>query len=304
MDQEELEELALLREEVKRLRKSLALCTPGLEALLKRRGFNIFKKGPAGDLLVPAAGPPDDWYEHMKHYSFRLYLRDVIKQQERFTVESVTRYATADVTGDYTRYMVQAGVAEEADGAYRLKGGRIKSFGETLEWFAAQILIREFQTEAIWSVKFKKGHKPGRPGTGGDYDVVAKIGEGLLYMEVKSSPPKQIYQNEITAFLERTRELSPEIAVFFMDTELRMKDKIVPMFEAALPGFSSIAGENHPVRLYRELFRIGDRIFIINARGSVAMNIERALGHYFAHAGRPPSQPYTGTSSPGGPGRV
>ena len=301
MEQDEREELGLLREEVKRLRGELALCTPTLDALLKRRGFEIYKKGPSGDLLAPSeAFYLDDWYEQMKRYSFRLYLRDVIKQQERFTAESLTRYATADVTADYTRYLARVGVAEKADSAYRLKkdarsgaprGGRIKSFGETLEWFAAETLVREFQAQAIWGVKLKIKRRPKQalPSAGGDYDVVAKIDGGILYMEVKSSPPKQIYPNEIRAFLKRTVELAPEIAVFFMDTELRMKDKIVPMFEEALPNFAPLhpifEGAALPVRLHKELFRIGGRMFIINAKGSVAMNIERVLGHYFATAG-------------------
>ncbi|MDA8085500.1 MAG: hypothetical protein M0Z75_02260 [Nitrospiraceae bacterium] len=284
--QEEREELEMLRQDVKRLRRRLALCTPSLAALLRRKGLDIFREGPAGDLLIPEEGSVDEWYEHMKRYSFRLYLRDVIKQQERFTVGSLTRYATADVTAGYTQYLLEAGVIEEADGAYRLKGRRIRSFGETLEWFAAQILSREFQAEAIWGVKLKRRRRSGRPRTGGDYDVVAKIDGGILYMEVKSSPPKQIYPNEITAFLERTGELAPEIAVFFMDTELRMKDKIVPMFEEALPGFFPAAGAPAPVRLHRELFRIGDKMFIINAKGSVAMNIERVLCHYFSAPSR------------------
>ena len=290
MEQDELEELGLLREEVKRLRSELARCTPTLDALLKRRGFEVYRKGPSGDLLVPEEALLDDWYEHMKRYSFRLYLRDVIKQQERFTAESLTRYATADVTAGYTRYLARTGIAEKADGAFRLKknllpGGRIKSFGETLEWFAAQTLSREFQAQVIWGVKFKRGHKPAHPQTGGDYDVVAKIDGGILYMEVKSSPPKQIYQNEIRAFLERTGELAPEIAVFFMDTELRMKDKIVPMFEEALPRFRQVIGAALPERLHKELFHMGGKMFIINAKGSLAMNIERVLAHYFALSG-------------------
>ena len=91
-----------------------------------------------------------------------------------------------------------------------------------------EIFRREFAAEAAWGVKFK------RPRVGGDYDVIAKIDGSILYMEVKSSPPKQIYNSEIAAFLDRTSDLSPEISVFFMDTELRMKDKIVPMFEEEL----------------------------------------------------------------------
>jgi len=63
---------------------------------------------------------------------------------------------------------------------------------------------------------------------GGDYDVLGKFDGLILYSEVKSSPPKQICAGEVSAFLDRVSDLLPEIAVFFMDTELRMKDKIVP----------------------------------------------------------------------------
>lgn len=284
MEQAGLEELELLREEVKRLRTMLSLCTPSLEALLKRRGFEIYRKAPGGDLLLPADGKfLEGWYEAMKHYSFRLFLRDVIKHQEGFTPESVTRYATAGVTGEYIRYLSETGILEEVDGHYRLKRvpplkkkPGIKSFGTTLEWFTAQVLLHEFQAQAEWGVKLKKKSRLGR-GIGGDYDVIAKVDGMLLYMEVKSSPPKQIYLNEIKAFLERAEGLAPDISIFFMDTELRMKDKIVPMFEEALPPSGP-----RPSRLYKEIFSIGDGMFIINAKGSVAMNMERVLGNYFS----------------------
>ncbi len=288
------EELELLREEVKRLRTIVSLCTPSLEALLRRRGFEIYKKSTSDDLLVPAdPAALDGWYEAMKRYSFRLFLRDVIKrQQEPFTVEGITRYATAGVTGEYTRHLLEAGVLEEEDGHYRLmrKKGKsqgekwmVKSFGPTLEWFTAQLLLREFQAQVEWGVKLKKKAGGAGHGVGGDYDVVARLDGMLLYMEVKSSPPKQIYPNEIKAFLERAKGLSPDISVFFMDTELRMKDKIVPMFEEALP-----AAGPRPERFHKELFSIGAGMYIINAKGSVAMNMERVLAHYFI-SHRPPS---------------
>ncbi len=292
MEQAGIKELELLREEVKRLRIMLSHSTPTLEALLKRRGFLIYKKAPSDDLLMPAEEKRlEGWYEAMKRYSFRLFLRDVIKHQAGFTVEGITRYSTAGVTGGYTRYLAEAGVLEEEDGRYRLKRKKgirpgslreVKSFGTTLEWFTAQVLLHEFQAQAEWGVKLKKKSGSGQ-GVGGDYDVLARVDGMLLYMEVKSSPPKQIYPSEIRAFLERARGLAPDISVFFMDTELRMKDKIVPMFEEALPPSGP-----RPARLYKELFRIGDDMFIINAKGSVAMNLERVLGHHFG-SHRPPA---------------
>jgi len=259
----------VLREEIKRLRAVISGLTPGLNALLKLRGFRVYKKEPPEDLLIPQ-DPADinDWYEMLKKYSFRLFLRDVIKHQEGFSPKDVTRYATAEVTGDYIDYLLRVGIIEQTGETYRLRK-KIKSFGPTLEWFIAEIFRREFCTEALWGVKFK------RPKVGGDYDLIAKINGALLYMEVKSSPPRQIYQSEIAAFIERVGDLSPALSIFFMDTELRMKDKIVPMFEEALKG------KQAAVRLQKELFRIGDGMFIINAKESIMGNIEKVLAWHF-----------------------
>jgi len=272
-EQKTPEEAQRLRDEIKRLRKTLAELTPLLEVLLKRRGFRIYKKEPSEDLLLPGKEFLYDYYEMMKKYSFRLFLREVIKHQGFFKLESVTRYATAEVTKDYLEYMIKIGLVEKFSDGYRLTIGPIKSFGETLEWFVSEIFKQEFAAEAIWGIKFK------RPKVGGDYDLIAKVDGAILYMEIKSSPPKQIYQTEITSFLDRVSDLSPEIGIFFLDTELRMKDKIVPMFEEELKARSV----NPPkvIRMEKELFQIEDRIFIINAKDSVASNIEKLLTWYF-----------------------
>jgi len=72
------DELQELRAEVRRLRGLLAELTPPLEELLLRRGFKVHKKNPTDDLLLPAPDLLNEYYEFMKRYSFRLFLRDVI----------------------------------------------------------------------------------------------------------------------------------------------------------------------------------------------------------------------------------
>jgi hypothetical protein len=267
------DETESLRDEIRRLRKSLSELTPPLDVLLKRRGFRIYKKEPSEDLLLPENKFIGGFYEMLKKYSFRLFLRDVIKHQKFFRLENVTRYATLEVTRDYLEYMINIGLVEKSSGGFRLSLGPIKSFGETLEWFVAEIFKVEFAAEAIWGIRFK------RTMVGGDYDLIAKVDGAILYMEIKSSPPKQIYQKELSAFLDRVSDLSPEISLFFVDTELRMKDKIVLMFDEELK--KRHVNPPKVIRIEKELFQILDKIFIINAKASIAANIEKILSLYF-----------------------
>jgi len=288
-DDELRDEVFFLRQEIERLRKSLSELSPSLPVLLRRRGFRIYKKEPRDDLLIPEERFIEGYYRILHKYSFRLFLRDVIKHQEQFTVRDVTRYATQGVTAEYVEYLSHTGLVKKASGerAWELKDRPIKSFGPTLEWFLAETFRREFGAEAIWGVKFK------RPVVGGDYDLIVKIDGSILCMEVKSSPPKQIYTNEIAAFLDRVLDLRPGLAVFFMDTELRMKDKIVPMFEeelgrrppAEIAGFLDGADRAPAVmRIEKELFHAGGKIIIINAKDSILRNIEKVLSFHFRRA--------------------
>ncbi|NTU41688.1 MAG: hypothetical protein HGA78_01270 [Nitrospirales bacterium] len=275
-DTDLLKEIEFLRAEVRRLRNRLAERTPPLSVLLRRRGFRIYKKEPSDDLLLPSAAYIESYYGMLKRYSFRLFLRDLIKHQPRFTLHDVTRYATREVTLEYIGYLVGIGMAVPEGELYRLAQTPVKSFGSTLEWFLSEIFRRELASETVWGVKMK------RPGIGGDYDLLAKIDGSILAMEVKSSPPKQIYQSEIRAFFDRSEDLMPELAIFFMDTELRMKDKIVPMFEEELK--RRFPDPPEVTRLEKELFEVQTerpRVFIINAKDSIIANIEKVLAQYF-----------------------
>jgi hypothetical protein len=259
----------LLKAEIRRLRKAVYELTPPLDIMLKRRGFTIYKKEPSDDLLIPDQKYAPAFCSKLKKYSFRLFLRDVIKHQDSFDLNQVTKFATKQVAAGYLDFLLVSGIVEPSRGRFRLAKRPLKSFGETLEWLVAGLIRDDFQTEAVWGVKFK------RPNIGGDYDVIAKLDSSLLYMEIKSSPPRQIFDRGITAFLDRVEELSPEISMFFVDTELRMKDKIVPMFEEEL--FRRYKKQVPVTRIVKELFHINEKIFIINAKGGISSNINTVL---------------------------
>jgi hypothetical protein len=260
------DEIKLLKAEIRRLKKIISSLTPSLDVMLKRRGFTIYKKEPSDDLLVPDRKYTTAFFNKLKKYSFRLFLRDVIKHQDSFTLEKVTRYATKEVSAQYIDFLLKGGLAESFGKTYHLTKRPVKSFGETLEWFVSRLIKNDFHAETAWGVKFK------RPRVGGDYDLIAKVDSSLLYMEIKSSPPKGIYDREITFFLDRIEDLSPDISVLFIDTELRMKDKIVPMLENELR--RRYKKEISAERIARELFHINRKIFIINAKENISSNIE------------------------------
>jgi hypothetical protein len=289
--EETLLQLHSLKREVRKLSheiesiRTAALKDPyAVEGLLKMRGLKIHRMNPTERLFFPATLSPvhqAHFYEMMKKYSFRLVLRDMIKHQSRFQVEDLTHYCTLGAAGDYCSFLHDMGVIKKTrPGQYQTRTSPLYSFGPTLEWFTAEMFQREFASPAIYGARLKE------TASGGDYDVIASWNRRLVYVEVKSSPPKGVEQNEIATFFSRIHELLPEVAILFNDTQLRMKDKLVVMFEEELKRrYGRKSSKRCPVnRLVEELFHVQNRIFIINSKKDIFENFSICLRHYLRNA--------------------
>jgi hypothetical protein len=110
---------------------------------------------------------------------------------------------------------------------------------------------------------------------GGDLDVVAAAEGRLVYLELKSSPPRHIWEAEVAAFFERVRALRPHLALFVVDTALRLGDKVVPMLRAELVRRGASAAL--PRRIVRELWALTPFLYAVNARHDLMANIARAI---------------------------
>lgn len=247
-----------------------------ISAMLKRRGFPVLLKNPTEYLFFPPdLDKPfeDELYQMLKKYSFRIFIRDVIKNRKSFSAEDLLKYTTREWVEKYTAFLLERGVIDAiGEGLYKLRSEAVFSFGDTLEWFVANAFEREFSSPSIWGVRL--GNVP----VGGDYDVIADVEGGLVYVELKSSPPKNVEAVDIEAFLKRVAALKPSLAIFLEDTTLRMKDKIVPLFEAALEG------RGLPVRrVQNETFSIGDKVFITNSDPDIIGNIGLCLKLHLSH---------------------
>lgn len=256
------------------------------EKMLKMRGINIFRKNPTERLFFPPELPlsyQTRFYEMMKKYSFRLVIRDMIKHQDQFHIQDLTHYCSPKVARGYCDLLCEIGaVIRNGRERYRTRISPLYSFGPTLEWFIAEMFKREFASSALYGVSVKKTK------SGGDYDVVASWNGRLVYVEVKSSPPKGVELSEISTFFSRIEDLLPEVAILFNDTQLRMKDKLVVMFEEELEKrYGGEAKTLYPVeRLIEELFHVQNHIFIVNSKKDVVENFRICLKHYLQYGGK------------------
>jgi len=291
MDLKELwKELRGLEKEVKELREGIAKLKQEmlegegeLQRAIKARGLQVYRHDPVDDLIfLPEASPEErtSLYRLLKHYSFRLFLRDVISKKGSFAAEGLVRYCSLEIARQYISSLCELKIAEAVgEETFRLLKQSLYSFGPTLEWFVAQMFRREFASPAIYGVRFKETH------SGGDYDVIARWEGRMVYVEIKSSPPRGIERGEIGSFLARATDLLPDVAFFFNDTQLRMKDKIVVMLEEELCKiYGASYSDKFPVqRMVDELFHINHRIYIINSKRNVVANFNLCLRDFLFH---------------------
>ena len=266
-----------LRERIEKLEREILTGDKTLQQTIKVRGMQIHCYNPAGRLLFTAEASPEErttLYHLLRHYSFRLLLRDAIKKKDAFREEDLVRYCSLEVARHYIAALRDLKLVEDLrGGSFRLVQHSLSSFGPTLEWFVAQMFQREFASPAMYGVRFKE------TASGGDYDVIAHWEGKLVYVEIKSSPPRGIERSEIGSFFARITDLLPDIAFFFVDTHLRMLDKIVPMFEEAIEKrYGQRRDDLFPVRrVVDELFHINHRMYIVNTKKDAVDNVNRCL---------------------------
>jgi hypothetical protein len=206
----------------------------------------------------------------LDHYAFRLFLRGAILHPEGFAPGEATRYLKRAPARAFAEALVELGLAKRKPrGHYQLLWAAT-SFGGTLEWYVARELARRFGFDVAAGVRFHAR------GIGGDLDVVAAAEGKLAYLELKSSPPKNLAAREVVAFFDRVTMLRPDVTLFVVDTALRLSDKVLPMLVAELQhrlGGSAIA----PRRIERDLWALTPHLYAVNARADLMANIGRGL---------------------------
>jgi hypothetical protein len=239
-------------------------------AMLVRRGFHPESAGS----VSPFTGKVDDlsedrFAEWFGHYAFRLFLRGAIRKPEGFLPRGTTRYLTLQQTKQYTEILAELGMAERARAErYRLKLA-VAGFGSMLEWYVARELRLRFRFDVATAVKLHVR------GAGGDLDVIAAAEGKLIYLELKSSPPRNLSENAASAFWDRVLLLRPDLALFVVDTALRLSDKILPMLVNTYP--KQMSDRITPKRIGARLWALTPRIYAVNGHRDLMANIGKAI---------------------------
>jgi len=238
--------------------------------MLRRRGFHP-KPWPPDLPFPPGFDEPhrEGLSRQLDRYAFRLFLRGAIQRASGFRPSEATRYVDSATARSMAEGLVALGLAEPKGRLrYRLLHPP-RSFGGTLEWYLARDLAARLGFDTATGLRF------GVPGVGGDLDVVAAAEGRLLYLEAKSSPPRQISEEEVTAFFDRLEALRPDLALFVVDTALRLGDKVVPMLAGEL---TRRAGRPiAPLRVAREVWSLTPRLFAVGAKGDLSVNVAAAV---------------------------
>jgi hypothetical protein len=192
-----------------------------------------------------------------------------------FAIGNLQRYCSAASARRYVQWLVGRRLVQRHGRHWRL-ALETSSFGPTLEWFVAAVLEREYGIPSAWNVRLDAACG------GGDYDVIGFQDGACIYVETKSSPPRNIEARQIHAFFDRLETLRPQVAIFLNDTQLRMGDKIAVLFAAELRHRLGRRAQQVPVeRLKGELFTAGRHVFIANSDPDLAGNLGVCLAHYF-----------------------
>ncbi|MBI5576555.1 MAG: hypothetical protein HY896_09370 [Deltaproteobacteria bacterium] len=223
---------------------------------------------------LPSARKRETFLRLLHSYAFRLFLRDILVLRNRYLPERLGPFFSPESVEEMAWEVERLGFMKRGrSGTVRLLAESVTDFGDTFEWFVAEILRREFRAEPLWGVTI-----PGLS-CGGDFDVLALLSGKLLYVETKTSPPKHIELKEVRAFVRRVGMLSPDFAILLVDTHLRMKDKLVPLLSEALR--EEGVEDADMDRIEKETFGWKGRLYLTNSKRDIAGNLSLCLRDYF-----------------------
>lgn len=255
-------QVELLKKRVSSLEDMLKEYLPlSIDKLLKMRGFDVIRK--ENNLNLIKKEKQEFFYASLKSYYFRRVLRDVlfikeIGKREKELIEQ----KWGKVTEDYIDKIKALGILKKEKDTL-VAQIPLGYMGTILEWFICKYLEEELGLEVMLDVKIKNLE------SGGDIDILSRIGTNLIAIECKESPPNNVPVSELKSIVDRVNFIKPDIFILLIDTTLSIKKNI-------LDNLAWIT-KTKPKRLKEGVYTFGTEKFIITAKRGLLQNTAYVL---------------------------
>jgi hypothetical protein len=213
----------------------------------------------------------------MPQYGFRIFLKsiwpDLLSGKENHIVLPATQYLSVKKEQEFYQLLKKYGV-------FKLFRQLKKDSASSI--FRYDLFFSEFLREQLWekySILSLLNVKILDYNEGGDIDMLCFLNDRLFTFEIKTSPPNNVQIMEIGAFLKRARQFNQWIHIFFIDTTLRLEDKIIPMFEESLyyqDGEESFI-QNPVSKIEENAYLISPNILIANVKPRLSIRLRRLI---------------------------
>jgi hypothetical protein len=156
-------------------------------------------------------GTLDKYRSLLAARSFRKFVQRLSAPgRQPITISSI-RQACGAKTDSYVQFLTEVELASR-EGETVVGSPDLRTYGHHLEWYLASLCREQLGTAESWNVKVRD-----LP-SGGDFDVLLNAGS-LIYVELKSARPSTITESELRHFLQRSVDLSPDLAILMIDTD-------------------------------------------------------------------------------------
>jgi len=255
-------QIELLKKRISYLENMLREYLPlSINKLLKMRGFNIIRK--RDNLALVKEENQKFFYSFLKSYYFRRVLRDVLfigkigKKEKELIKEKWGK-----VTDDYITEIEKLGILKRENNLLVAELS-LGYMGTILEWFMGKYLKEELGLETATDVKLKNLE------SGGDIDVLTRIGAKLIMIECKESPPNNISVTELESIFNRIEHFRPDSFILLIDTTLSVKRNIIDNARWIL--------HTEPRQIKEGVYLIKNNYYVITAKRDLLQNIATAI---------------------------
>ncbi len=244
-----------------------------LKRTLRLRGYFITESCLLNRVILPKKKDEEiyeKYYQLLFHYRFRRLLSDLIQVKNSGFINLellLTKWKWEEIS-EYFEFLVSSGILEKIKDKFYFTFYNLDNFGETLEWFVAQILKREFSIPALWGVKLLD------ISGGGDFDVLGLIESYLLYIECKTSPPNNVRLRDLWEFLRRREVLGSQLTIFLIDTTLKVERNIIDNIKLLLDRRFSPTRKNEVIKEKEGIYSFPPNLFILQSKGDFIVNFQ------------------------------